>query len=361
MDVYRLFYEYHFQNKRPTSKKTKTSSANIVQLLSLMQNEHDANQKKSRPTQNRKKNRGKDILSKRKSFSAQTVADFESTETDTELDPYSLSDDDVPTASISSPGTVGTVLPTLPSPGPNEMKFACDTIFTQFHAKRIQSLAKGLNSTVTMKWVRVVASNVQPPTHVNDGFKMLHKHDKGNENQLQNRHVHIYGNVKEFVKCYATASTQNVITFSLYNSEEAIHIQSLKEQLEQRTSNSSDESDSLLLLMCSCSIGLPTRQMYTPCQFMAKWTSSRYKVVNNGHLVCTILKGKVGLDRQIDGVQSAQLIHAYNDSSLSFVVSENNKSTPLSYFVTQWYSYPDESDLRGMLTHLKKIKKYCCE
>ena len=410
MDVYQIFYEYHFIGKLPfydndnstlSEEETKMlSDENIFQLVSLMYSEKNVNtdniiderkicktfsvknvgskekeMKSGKIIDNRRLKNFENIIKNKRNERNESLVKIEEMPTESEHSSSDDSDDGDDTddgdgndgSEITDIGTEETVQrkPIVNKKNkkkesneicPYEMKFACDTIFTQFHAKRIQSLANILNANVSMDWVKVVASKIKPEQHDDSGFKMLHRHKN---DKKENRHIHIYGTVKEFIKQYINATDDNIITFSLYNSEEAIHIQDLKKQLQKFISVSSDETSSLLLLMASCSIGIPTRKMYTPKEFMTKWKNCKYKKVNNSNIVCTILKGKVSFDENINGVEYQQLIHNYNKNKQYFLVSENKNKTPLGYFATQWYSYPDDSDLRNIFTHLNDVIRNC--
>jgi len=402
MDVYQIFYEYYFQNILPfdygenavlSDEETQLlSDANIFELLSLMYNEKNIKQnnitdghkkcpkfsvkigerkeekiKNDRMRKNRLKNYVDTIRRRKNSIHRRTEEKIEEMETDSALSSDEEENNTTSSGTITSIATADTdayrpgvsrpdVSRPLDKKCPSEMKFACDTLFTQFHVRRIRSLAKVLNASVPMKWVKVVASKIKPKKHSGSGFKMLHHY---RDKKKQNRHIHIYGTVQEFIKQYNNATDDNIITFSLDNSDEAIHIQHLKKELQKFISITSNKSDTLLLLMASCSIGIPTRKMYTPKQFMTKWKNCKYKVVNNSHIVRTILKGKVEFDRKIDGVEYQQLLDVYNKNKHSFRVDENQNKTPLGYFTTQWYSYPNESDLRDIWSHLTDVKNHC--
>ena len=241
----------------------------------------------------------------------------------------------------------------------------CDTLFLgSFHRRRLLSLATMMNAVVGMDWVRAVASKVvgmEQPV----GFGMLDGRPK-----YEDRHVHYHGGVRKFVELYQTMGDNSVITFSLENSEFAIHMPDFRTGMEKllvRGNSSQHKSETLVgeslsLVMFACSIGLPLRKLYTPYQFMSKWKNSRFFNVNRDNIVRTILRGLLNSE-QVVGNETTQLLLRYEQQQPLFAFdSENSNTTRQSvstYFYKHWYSYPSKPELSTIVLRVNAIKHFC--
>jgi len=262
--------------------------------------------------------------------------------------------------------TVGAVPQTSMETGVCKKKavLVCDTLFLgSFHRQRLLSLAKVMNAVVDMDWVRAVASTVvgmDDPT----GFVMLDDRHK-----YKDRHVHYRGGVRQCIELYQTMGDNSVITFSLENSEFAIHMSDFRtgmiRQLGQSGTQHKSETlvgESLSLVMVACSIGLPLRKLYTPSNFMSKWKKFRFFNVNRDNVVRTVLRDLLGSEPVV-GNETTQLLLQYEQKQQMFAVGiENSNTTRQSvstYFYNQWYSYPSKTELSTILLRLNAIKQFC--
>lgn len=235
----------------------------------------------------------------------------------------------------------------------------CDTLFEgSFHKSRLISLAKLLKAEVKMDWVKAVASKV---VGRNDpkGFCMLDDRDT-----YKDRHIHYYGGIEKFINLYQTLDEESVVTFSLQNSNFAIHLTDFKtsmtNKLARSTLTKSLIDDSLSLTMLACSIGLPLRKMYTPDIFMSKWKTSRFKHVNRANIVRLILRDLLD-GEQVVGNETTQLLLDYEKKQHLFTVDINKTNQVSTYFYNQWYSYPTTPELSDILVRLNAIKKKILE
>lgn len=212
-----------------------------------------------------------------------------------------------------------------------------------------------------MDWVRAVASKVigMKPK----GFCML-----DNREGYQDRHVHYCGGTLQFLELYQSLDEETVVTFSLENSDFAIHLTDFRTSmtnklargsLSQRKSESLVD-ESLSLTMFACSIGLPLRKMYTPALFMSKWKTSRFSNVNRANVVRLILRGLLD-DEPAVGNETTHLLTKYEEKQHLFTVDieeiNNTTQSVSTYFYNQWYSYPSAPELSTIVVRLNAIKQ----
>tara|TARA_B110000091_G_scaffold130897_1_gene140335 strand:- start:6682 stop:7833 length:1152 start_codon:yes stop_codon:yes gene_type:complete len=240
----------------------------------------------------------------------------------------------------------------------------CDTLFLgSFHSRRLLSLAKLNKAVVDMEWVRAVASKVVGMDET--GFCILDKRP-----QYEDRHVHHHGGVLEFLRLYLTMNDKTVDTFSLENSDFAIHMQDFRTRMNNhlrrgtsdRRNATSLVGESLSLTMLACAIGVPVRRMYTPANFMSKWKSFRFFNVNRENVIRTMLRGQLNSE-QVVGNETAQLLLNYQVNQELFTVGLDNlnttQQTVTTYFYNQWYSYPTMQELSTIIIRLNAIKQQC--
>ena len=201
---------------------------------------------------------------------------------------------------------------------------------------RIESLAKFLSCYVKTSWIKMVASNVISDRDVDTSEYRMYKGT--------NRFVHrISPSVCEFLKAYQDPMIK---TFSFTkDSNHAFYLHKMRPKLDKFIS---EESDSIILLLIICSIGLPTFKLYTPVSFLKNWVKHRFKEITNDHVILNAVRPYMKKTSESKTLELAHVLTFYKTESSNFEIQETPDNVEM-YMFKHWYSYPSVNILRQLV------------